>query len=74
VARHNLERAKVYFSDLAIKVQTGIIYVGGFIGENKDRDEWLESKIVICIDSIKQLSMVTVPYPQSAYTGMQKSV
>jgi hypothetical protein len=33
VVRHNLEQAKVYFIDLAFKVQTGSIYLGGFFGE-----------------------------------------
>jgi hypothetical protein len=69
VVRHNLERGKVYFSDL-----TGSRYLGGFVGEDEDRDEWLESKIATWVDIIKQLSTVAVPYPQSEYAVIQKSV
>jgi hypothetical protein len=65
VGRHNLERANVYIADLAFKVQTGsrYIYVGGFIGEDEDRDEWLECKVATRVDSIKQISMVMGTYP-----------
>jgi hypothetical protein len=74
VVRHNLERAKVYFTDLALKVQTGSKYLGGFVREDEDRDEWLESKVAMWVDSIKQMSTVAGPYPQSAYAGIQKYV
>jgi hypothetical protein len=74
LVRHNLERAKVYFADLAFNVQTGSRYLGGFIGEDENRDEWLASKITRWVDIINQLSMVTGPYPQSAYAGMQMYV
>jgi hypothetical protein len=74
VVRHNLERATVYFSDLAFKVQTGSRYLGGFVREDEDRDEWLESKVATWVNVIKQLSTVVGPYPQSAYVGMQKFV
>jgi hypothetical protein len=74
VVRHNLEQAKVYFADLAFKVQSRSRYLGGFVGEDEDRDEWLDSKIVTWVNSIKQLSTVTGPYPRSAYAGMHKSV
>jgi hypothetical protein len=60
VARHNLERAKVYFADLAFKVQIGSRYLRGFIVENVDRDEWIESKVVRWVDSIKQLLLSAV--------------
>jgi hypothetical protein len=33
VVIHNLELAKVYFMDLALKVQTGSRYLGGLVGE-----------------------------------------
>jgi hypothetical protein len=74
VTRHNLERAKVYFADLALKVQTGSRYFRGFVGEHKDRDEWLESKILTLVDIINQLTIIMGPYPQPGHAGLQKSV
>jgi hypothetical protein len=74
VARHSLEREKVYFAELGFNVQTGSRYLGGFVREDEDRDEWLESKIVTWVDIIKQLPTVAGPYPQSAYAGMQNYV
>jgi hypothetical protein len=74
VGRNNLERAHVYFADFTFKVQTGNRYLGGFVGEDEERDEWLESKISTWVNSIKQLTAVAGPYPQSAYAGMQKYV
>jgi hypothetical protein len=74
VARHNLDRAKIYCADLAFKVQNGIRYLGGFVGEDEDRDEWLELKIATWFNIIKQTSTVAGSYPQSAYAVMQKYV
>jgi hypothetical protein len=64
VVIHNLERAKVYFADLAFKVQTGSNYLGGLIGENEDRDKCFESQIATWVDIIKQLSMVMGTFPK----------
>jgi hypothetical protein len=48
--------------------------LGGFVGVDEDMDEWLESKIAMWVNIIKQLSMIAETYPQSAYTGMERSV
>ena len=65
-----------YFNEagLNFKVKTGDRYLGGFVGEDFTREEWLKDKISNWEYGIDQLAMVAANYPQSAYAGLQKSL
>jgi hypothetical protein len=74
VAQHNLERAKSVFADLDFKVSTGERYLGGFIGESSAQDEWLDRKIQHWSQAVTSLAAAAVKFPQSAYSGLQRSL
>jgi hypothetical protein len=74
VSTANFARANKEFEDLGFKVTAGIPFLGGFIGKEAGRDAWLEEKIQVWGDYIKQLSSVAGIYLQSVYAGMQKSL
>jgi hypothetical protein len=59
VRPENKASAKIKFEDLGFKVMTRSCYLGGFIGEEDDQDEWLMS-------AIGELALAAKLYPQSA--------
>jgi hypothetical protein len=74
VAQHNLERGKSVFADLDFKVSTGERYLGGFIGESSAQEEWLDRKIQHWSQAVASLAAAAVKFPQSAYSGLQRSL
>lgn len=74
VAEHNIEKAKEYFADLGFKIKTGSRYLGGFIGEETARAEWLQSEIDEWTNAVHLLAAAANKYPQSAYAAIQKSL
>jgi hypothetical protein len=59
---------------MKFKVVTGSRYLGGFIGSDQDLHAWHEDKVSTWELAIGDLSMAATKYPQSAYTGLQKSL
>ena len=59
---------------MGIKVVTGKIYPGGFIGESKAEKRWLVGKVTGWADSVETLAGVSCKHPKSAYAGLQKSL
>jgi hypothetical protein len=52
----------------------GTRYLQGFIGENRDIYNWLDDKIDMWVEGIRQLPSVVGTYPYSDYASMQKSL
>jgi hypothetical protein len=52
----------------------GSRYVGGFIGTDEAKREWLEPQIQQWVAGIETLSRVAKRYPQTAYAGLVKSL
>ena len=69
----DLPKAREFFKAWKLDFVTGYRYVGGFIGAEEERDEWLEPKIDAWEQGVKDLAMVAKKYPQAAYAGLTKS-
>jgi hypothetical protein len=74
VSEANKAGAAAYFFDMKSKVVTGSRYLGGFIGSDQDLHAWLKDTVSTWELAIGELSMAATKYPQSAYTGLQKSL
>ena len=74
VLEKNVPRANAYFRGMGIKVVTGSRYLGGYIGEREAEAKWVQGKVEGWADSVRTLSGVARKHPQSAYTGLQKSL
>jgi hypothetical protein len=74
VPTHSLESARAAFADLKFTVVTGSRYFGGFIGEKPAFDEWIRKKTKSWTEAVTDLAVVAKNFPQSAYSGLQKSL
>jgi hypothetical protein len=72
VFQSNLACAHAEFPDLGFIFKTGSRYLGGFIGDEAEIDEWMDDKIDHWVEEIKQIALVSKSYPQSTYAGMQQ--
>ena len=59
---------------MGIQVDTGSLYLGGFIGERETEGQWVQTKVVGWADSVRTLAGVSRNHPQSAYAGLQNSL
>ena len=77
VPEDRVERAKHYFNDVHgynFSIQTGARYLGGFIGSDNLRDEYVSSKVTDWVYGVEKLAMVaTKNQSHAAYTGFTKS-
>jgi hypothetical protein len=64
--------AKVAFAMHSRKVQftRGHRYLGGFLGSDDGKHEWVREKVQVWVDAIDTLSRIALRYPQTAYAGM----
>ena len=74
VAPGNVTQAEEHFRGLRIRVATGHRYLGGFIGEMDAERECLREKVQRWTELVNVLEGVAHKHPQSAYTGLQKSL
>ena len=49
-------------------------YVGSFIGMQEQHPEWMAPKFATLVEGVKKLASVEHRYPQTAYTGLTKSM
>ena len=70
----NLPRVENFFHGMGVKIVTGSRYLGGFVRYIVAEDIWLAEKVQGWADSVKTLAEVARKHPQSAYTGIQKSL
>jgi hypothetical protein len=71
---HKFKSAKLDFENLNFKVTPGSRSLGGFLGDPTKRDEWLAEKTSFWASAIVELAVTARLYPQSAYTGLQRSL
>jgi hypothetical protein len=74
VPQHSLEAAHIAFADFNFKVTTGSRYLGGFIGEDDALRSWLAEKTKNWEEAVADLASVAPNFPQTAYSGLQKSL
>jgi hypothetical protein len=72
VRKHNLEAARREFPEFTNT--EGARYLGGFIGEEDARREWLREKAEVWKEAVLDLASAAPNFPQAAYSGLQKSL
>ena len=69
-----IARAEEFFRGMGIKIVTGSWYLGSFIRDRAANEIWLVEKVHGWTESVKTLPGISRKHPQSAYTGLQKSL
>ena len=65
--------AKEFFLDENFDVVCGYQYLGGYIGAEESKIQWIENKIAGWSEGVTKLTKVADRNPQSAYVGLQRS-
>ena len=74
VAPQFVEEAKTEFESMGVKVLTGHKYLGGFVGDEKDKKEWVQTKVEFWVKSIHRISDLAKKDPHCAFTAVSKSL
>jgi hypothetical protein len=61
-------------NDLDIQFSRGQRYLGGFIGSNASKVDWLGSMVTTWVAAVETLASVAGNYPQAAYAGFTFSL
>ena len=67
-------KAKELLDDFEFIHWDGARYIGGFIGTEESRNEWLAPQIEAWEAGVKTLARVAKRFPQTAYAGLTKSL
>ena len=68
------DRAAAQLAGFQFTYKTGARYLGGFLGDQSARGEWLEPKLQSWAKAVTSLSSVARRYPQTAYAGLAHSL
>ena len=58
---------------MGVKIVTGSQYLGDFVVDGAE-ESWTNEKVKECEESVKTLAGVARKHPQSAYSGLKKSL
>ena len=72
--RGDRPRARQVLEEFNFLHKDGARYIGGFIGSDEARDEWIAPKLEAWKMGIKTLARIAKRYPQTAYAGLTKSL
>lgn len=67
-------RAQEILGEFNFQHRDGARYIGGFVGSKESLDAWLTPKIEEWADHVRLFAKVAHRYPQTAYTGLIKSL
>ena len=72
----NLDRQEIakILGDLGLIFSDGHRYLGGFIGSQQKKEEWIQEQTIVWSESISTLSRAAKRYPQSAYAAFTRSI
>ena len=74
VAPRNVAKVEEFLHSMGMKIVTGSQYLGGFVIYRAAEDSWLAEKVQGWTELVKTLSGFAHNNPQSAYSGLQKSL
>ena len=66
----NLEAGKVFGARHGFRVCTGAHYLGGYIGDDKFKRDWLIERTLTWEKNINTISKTTEKYPQESYAAL----
>jgi hypothetical protein len=69
-----VQKAKLLFNDLGVKIVTGHRFLGGFLGDDTGNALYVQKKIEQWCEHVKRLSKIAVNQPQAAFAGFTKSL
>jgi len=64
-----IARAAFEALDLQIQYTRGHRYLGGFMGSEATKNEWLGEQLTIWTKAVEDLAVISEKYPQTAYAG-----
>ena len=67
VRPENLEAVKVFGARHAFRVCTGARYIGGYIGDDKSKRDWLRERTLTWYKNFNTISESAGKYPQDSY-------
>ena len=70
----NLEAVKVFGACHIFRVCTGTPYIGGYIGDNNYKDDWLRERTLTWEKDIKTISKTAGKYPQESYAALVRAI
>lgn len=68
------EKATELFGPLGVKVVLGCRFLGGFIGEETAKKQYLNNKMMTWIELVNKLSIIAASQPQAAFAALLKSL
>ena len=74
VNSNDSDRAKELLDEFNFKFLDGHRYIGGFVGSDQAKQEWIEPQIQQWVEGVRLLSGAAKKYPQAAYTALSKSL
>ena len=73
VKPQSVERATARFAHLGFQIQTGARYLGGFVGDDAQQTEFVDTKVTEWATGIRRLGTIARSSPQCAFIALQKS-
>ena len=70
----NIPRAQEYFADLGFTVKTGDRYLGGYLGDDVSKKEWVSNKVKDWKCMIDKMSNICHRCPQEIFIGLTLSL
>ena len=74
VIPENLEAGKVFRARHGFRVCTGARYLGGYIGNDKSKLDWLRHRKLMWKKNINTISKTTRKYPQEIYAAVVRAI
>ena len=74
VRPENLEDRKVFRRRHGFKVCTGARYIGGYIGLDKSKNDWLRERILTWEKNISTISETAGKHPQESYAAVVRAI
>jgi len=69
-----VERAQTLFADFKVNVVTGFRFLGGFIGDFQETENWINEKVKTWVKAIECLSKAAEQQPHLAHVSLTKSL
>ena len=74
VCPENPKSGKVFGARHGFKVCTGARYLGGYIGDDKSKRDWLRDRAIMWEKNISTISKTTGKYTQESYVAVVHSI
>ena len=74
VSPENLERGKVCGAHHRFRVCTDAHYLGGFIGDDESKRDWLSERILTWEKNINTIRETAGKYPQESYAVVVRAI